>query len=84
MQQRLPSQVLPYEMDRHGEMRIIIFPEADIWSLYSMSEKDGCLIVMDGWKDFLSLYKLEVGDRLFFVIHHGGNEVILFVKPING
>ena len=29
MQTRLPSRVLPDQMDRHGEMRIIIFPEAN-------------------------------------------------------
>ena len=40
MQQRPPSRVLPDQMDGHGEMRIIMFLEADIWSLYSMLEKD--------------------------------------------
>jgi hypothetical protein len=70
-------------MERHGEMRIIIYPNVDIWSLYSTSEKDGRLIIMDGWKDLLSLSKLAIGDRMFFMIHHGGDEVILFVKPMN-
>ena len=84
MQQRLPISVLHDQMDRHGEMRIIMFPEADIWSLYSTPEKYGRLVVMDGWKDLISLSKLAVGDRLLFIIHHGGDEVILFVKPMLG
>jgi hypothetical protein len=84
LQQRLPSRVLPDQMDRHGEMRIIMFPDADIWSLYSTSGKDGRLIIMKGWQDLLSLYKLAVGDRLLFVIHHGGDEIVFFVKPMSG
>ena len=82
LQQRLPSRVLPAQMERHGEMRIIIYPNVDIWSLYSTSEKDGRLIVMEGWKDLLNLNNLAVGDILLFVIHHGGDEVILFVKTM--
>ena len=84
LQQRLPNHVIPDQMDRHGEMRFIMFLETDILWLYSTSEKDGCLLVMEGWKDLLFLSKLAVGDRLFFVIHHGGDEVILFVKPMIG
>ena len=45
-------------------------------------KKDGCLIVMEAWKDLLNLNILVVGDRLLFVIHHGGDEVILFVKTM--
>jgi len=81
LQQRLPSRVLPDQMDRYGEMRIIIYPDTDLWSIYSTSEKDGRL-VMDGWKDLLCLYKMSIGDRLLLVIHHGGDEVLLFISPM--
>lgn len=81
LQQRLPSRVLPDQMDRYGEMRIIIYPDTDLWSIYSTSEKDGRL-VMDGWKDLLCLYKLSIGDRLLLLIHHGGDEVLLFITPM--
>jgi hypothetical protein len=81
LQQRLPSRVLPDQMDRYGEMRIIIYPDTDLWSIYSTSEKDGRL-VMDGWKDLLCLYKLSIGDKMLLLIHHGGDEVLLFITPM--
>ena len=46
-----------------------------------MSEKDGRLF-MDGWKDLLFLYKLSIGDMLLLLIHHGGDEVVLFIAPM--
>ena len=81
LQQRLLSRVLSDQMDRYGEIRIIIYPDTDLWSIYSTSEKDGRL-VMDGWKDLLYLYKLSIGDRLLLLIHLGGHEALLFITPM--
>ena len=63
-------------MDRYGEMRIIMYPDTNL-----TSNKDGRL-VMDGWKDLLCLSKMSTGDRLLLVIHHGGDEVLLFITPM--
>ena len=68
-------------MNRYAEMRIIIYPDTDLWSIYSTLEKGG-RFGMDGWKDLLCLNKLSIGDMLLLLIHHGGDEVLLFITPM--
>ena len=73
--------VAQMQAPHNGEMRAIFFDELDISSTYSTLSLDGRVLV-DAWRDLFDMYKINIGDKLISMLHHGDVGSVLFLHTI--
>ncbi|XP_037432040.1 uncharacterized protein LOC119298835 isoform X1 [Triticum dicoccoides] len=77
----IPTPCVPQQMPANGDMRIIVHDKTNFTCTYSTSADDGCILV-NGWKQLLETYHVEIGDRLIAVLHYGPRGPFLFLTSI--
>lgn len=78
---KIPRPCVPQQMPANGDMRIIVHDKTNFTCTYLTSSGDGCIVV-NGWRQLLETYHVEIGDRLIGVLHHGHQGPFLFLTSI--
>jgi hypothetical protein len=82
IQQKIPSRLIPEQMEKTGTITIVCHPRTEVTSTYSISELDGRLCV-SGWKEFMAKENhLKKGDKMLFLLYLGTEGLYLFASHV--
>lgn len=82
MQQKIPSRLIPAQMEKNGTITIVCHPRTEVTSTYSISELDGRMCV-SGWKEFMAKENhLKMGHKMLFLLYLGTEGLYLFATHV--
>ena len=80
LQKKLPREVVPYLMPRHGPITLAIGTNQKVMSRYAINRKYGCIHIYKWGKIIAIRPSWQVGDNIMFMLYKGINGIFLFIQ----